>query len=435
MARCQALLQQGRRVVDVAYLYSEGSPVNFNNIDFALPKGYDFDFCTTEIIEKMTVKDGEIYLPNGVSYKYLLLPDYNRLTLRMARKVQELRNSGAKVYLQKEIVGTPGLKNHVEADSLVRKITADWPILPEGGWNEVFEIDNNLPDFEGKDLMWIHRIKDNSDFYFVANTQPAEAKEKCIFKVSRQFAELWNPETGEIFELDVKERSDGRLEAALQFEPAQSWFVVFKDNPSSDLKNVSAFSEWVETKEIEGKWELDFNEDWGPDEKLVFNELKSWSESSDSLAKYYSGSVIYHKEIKLAKKEMASASKPNNEQLLLDLGNVEVMARVKVNGIDCGITWKPPYRVEIGKALKIGKNKLEIEVVNTWVNRMIGDEQLPLDAEWKDWETLIDWPEWFLNGETSPTGRYTFTTGRHYQKDSPLMPSGLLGPVKILRSK
>jgi hypothetical protein len=96
---------------------------------------------------------------------------------------------------------------------------------------------------------------------------------------------------------------------------------------------------------------------------------------------------------------------------------------------------KPPYRVDISKAIKTSTNKLEIEVVNTWVNRMIGDEQLPLDAEWKDWETLVEWPGWFKKGEESPTGRYTFTIARHYQKDSPLMPSGLLGPVNIFSGK
>ena len=103
-----------------------------------------------------------------------------------------------------------------------------------------------------------------------------------------------------------------------------------------------------------------------------------------------------------------------------------------LNGKDCGIAWKPPYRVDISKALKPGTNKLEIEVASTWVNRMIGDEQLPLDAEWIDWETLAEWPAWFKEGGKSPTGRVTFTTGRHYEKDSPLMPSGLLGPVRIV---
>ena len=122
-------------------------------------------------------------------------------------------------------------------------------------------------------------------------------------------------------------------------------------------------------------------------------------------------------------------------QYCLDLGNVEVMAKVILNGEDCGIVWKPPYRVDISKALKSGTNTLEIEVVNTWVNRLIGDEQLPLDADWKGPETLFEWPQWFKEGKKSPTGRVTFTTNRHYEKDSQLMPSGLLGPVMIMAGK
>ncbi len=88
--------------------------------------------------------------------------------------------------------------------------------------------------------------------------------------------------------------------------------------------------------------------------------------------------------------------------------------------------------MDITRALIPGQNELEVEVVNTWVNRMIGDEQLPTDAQWKDWETLVEWPDWFKQGRRSSTGRYTFTTARHYEKDSPLQPSGLLGPVRIL---
>jgi len=108
-----------------------------------------------------------------------------------------------------------------------------------------------------------------------------------------------------------------------------------------------------------------------------------------------------------------------------------VMARVRVNGQDCGIAWKPPYRVDISAAARAGKNELEISVVNLWINRLIGDEQLPLDGNWKDFETLLEWPAWFQNGTPRTSGRYTFTSCRHYRKDTPLVPSGLLGPVTL----
>jgi hypothetical protein len=107
------------------------------------------------------------------------------------------------------------------------------------------------------------------------------------------------------------------------------------------------------------------------------------------------------------------------------------MARVRVNGKECGVAWKPPYRVDVSGAIRPGANQLEIQVVNLWINRMIGDEQLPLDASWKDFETLLEWPDWFKEGKPRPSGRYTFTSARHYQKSTPLVPSGLLGPVTL----
>jgi hypothetical protein len=120
--------------------------------------------------------------------------------------------------------------------------------------------------------------------------------------------------------------------------------------------------------------------------------------------------------------------------LLLDLGRTEVMARVRINGKDCGIAWKLPYRVDITTAVREGENNLEIDVVNTWVNRMIGDEFLPEDCDWINWEVLKKWPDWFLNNESRPSGRYTFTSAKPYTKEDPLLPSELLGPVKIYKT-
>ncbi len=435
VARCQALLQKGRRMVDVACMYVEGAPLNFNNIDFSLPSGYDHDFCTQEIIERMTVKDGIMHLPNGVTYSYLVLPNSDRLTLPLVRKAAALKKAGAQVYLQHSVVGTPGLEGYPGADKQVQSVTADWAILPDGGWKTVFDTDKLLPDFEGEELMWIHRQTDDSDWYFVANIQPEKMKRTCVFRTERKVVELWDPETGEMFEAEATQGADGRTQVDVQFEPAQSWFVVFRDRPGNQVISRSPFMQWEEVKKIQGPWELEFDQEWGPDDRQMFSELQSWSESSNQLVKYYSGTARYFKEFDMPEATLAVLKGNETAEIAIDLGRVEVMARVTLNGKDCGIVWKPPYRVNISDALKSGTNKLEIEVVNTWVNRMIGDEQLPLDAEWKDWETLVEWPDWFQRGEQSPTGRITFTTGRHYQKDSPLQPSGLLGPVKIMAGR
>lgn len=428
VARCQFLLQQGRRVVEVACLYHEGAPLNFNDITFELPPGYDYDFCTSEILQKMTVQDGRIHLPSGVSYRYLVLPRSGRLTLPVALKAEALRQAGASVYLQSPVVGTPGLEGYPEADRQVKQIAEKWPLLPQGGWAALFATDGTTPDFEGPALKWIHRHTEGTDLYFIANTQPEAMKQACSFRITGKTAELWDPETGDIYALPKARQSEGHTLATLHFEPAQSWFVVFRDEPSRSQSKRNPFTPWKPGREITGAWQLSFDPAWGPKEPLTLPSLSSWSDHADPLVKYYSGTATYRITFELSEADLPGM----DMQSCLDLGRVEVMARVKLNGKACGITWKPPYRVDIRDALKPGKNDLEVEVVNTWVNRMIGDEQLPLDAKWKDWETLLAWPDWFEKGHKSPAGRYTFTTVRHYTKTSPVMPAGLLGPVRIL---
>jgi hypothetical protein len=431
LARCQFLLQQGRRVVDVACLYQDGAPLNFNDINFKLPPGHDHDFCSEEIILRMTFADGRIHLPTGVSYRYLVLPRSGRLTLPVARKVAELRRLGAAVFLQAPINGIPGLEGYPEADEEVRKLAAAWPLLPQGGWNEVFAKDLAVPDFEGEGLKWIHRRTGNTEIYFVANSKPEPVERECVFRVAGKTSELWNPETGEIHTLPDASQANGRTHATLRFGPAQSWFVIFRNTPAEHRSSQNPFVEWKPLQQIKGGWSLSFDPAWGTKKTLTLDQLASWSEHPDPLVKYYSGTATYRTTFELADAALAAGKTP----LRLDLGQVEVVARVRLNGRDCGIAWKPPYQVNITPALRPGSNTLEIEVANTWVNRLIGDEQLPLDSKWKDPETLLDWPEWFKQGSPRPSGRFTFTTARHYTQDSPLMPAGLLGPVNILSSR
>jgi len=430
VARCQFLLQQGHRVVDVACLYHEGAPVDFNDIRFEMPPGFDHDFCTPEIIQRMEVKDGRIHLPTGVSYRYLVLPRSGRLTKATALKVKQLHEAGAAVYLQAPIVGTPGLQGYPQADTRVKTIAANWPLLPQGSLAKLFAADDLKPDFQGTGLKWIHRRTGGTDLYFVANTQPIPVERKCVFRTAGKTAELWNPETGETHALPVQSHGDGRTSAELCFGTAQSWFVVFRDKPNTPPSGHDPFASWKPLQEINGSWQVSFDPNWGPKDAMTFETLQSWSGHANPLVKYYSGTATYEKTFNVP----ASAIPLGDEtRLALDLGRVGVMARVTLNGRDCGIAWKPPYRVDVSHGLRAGENQLEIEVVNTWVNRMIGDEQLPLDANWENWETLLEWPDWFQQDRPRPTGRYTFTSARHYRANCPLAPSGLLGPVTIQR--
>ena len=160
---------------------------------------------------------------------------------------------------------------------------------------------------------------------------------------------------------------------------------------------------------------------------MTLQKLLPWSQHADPGVRYFSGTATYHKTIDVPNEWLGK-----DRRLDLDLGDVQVMARVKLNGADLGVLWRPPYRVEITAAAKAGKNDLEIEVVNLWPNRLIGDEQLPEDSDRYPFGTLRVWPQWVLEGKPSPTGRHTFVTWRLWKKDDALLPSGLLGPVRLL---
>jgi len=186
-----------------------------------------------------------------------------------------------------------------------------------------------------------------------------------------------------------------------------------------------------EPRAITGPWLLRFPEGWGAPPAVELPALIPWSEHAEPGVKYFSGTAIYEKNFTLP-----PALRNKNQRLLLDLGNVQVIARVTLNGRDLGTLWKPPFLVDITEAVRDGSNTLEIAVTNTWVNRLIGDEQLPPDREWtrvarRRGLALKEYPDWFLRGERSPVGRVTFTTWKHYDKDAPLHPSGLIGPVLL----
>jgi len=177
--------------------------------------------------------------------------------------------------------------------------------------------------------------------------------------------------------------------------------------------------------ELAGAWEVAFDPKWGGPEHATFDGLTDWSQRTEAGIRYYSGAAVYRKTFTLA-----SPAQPG-DRIVLDLGKVAVMAQVKLNGHDLGILWKPPFCVEATSALQPGENQLEIQVVNLWINRLIGDEQLPEDSERNADGTLKQWPAWVNQGKPSPTGRYTFTSWRLWKKNDALIPSGLIGPVTL----
>jgi len=173
-------------------------------------------------------------------------------------------------------------------------------------------------------------------------------------------------------------------------------------------------------------WEVRFPPNAGAPERITLGKLSSWSAHADPGVRYFSGTATYRTTL-----DVPAALCGTDRRLVLDLGRVEVIAEVRLNGKDLGILWKAPYEVDVTNVVKAGENVLEIRVTNLWVNRMIGDEQLPEDSERNGNATLKKWPQWALEGKPSPTGRFTFTSWRLWHKGDPLQDSGLLGPMKL----
>jgi hypothetical protein len=182
--------------------------------------------------------------------------------------------------------------------------------------------------------------------------------------------------------------------------------------------------------EVVGPWSVRFDPKWGGPAQATFEKLVPWNRHTDPGIKYYSGTAVYSAAFELPRELVKG-----KHRVYLDLGRVEVMAEVKVNGKRFPLLWKPPYRLDVTGAARAGRNTLDVAVINLWPNRLIGDEQLPEDSERNPDGTLKRWPQWLLDGKPSPTGRYTFPMWRLWKKKDALLDSGLIGPVKLIPSQ
>ncbi len=277
----------------------------------------------------------------------------------------------------------------------------------------------------------IHRAGDGTDVWFVANTARERGVVQCDFAVSGRQPELWDPVTGEMRVLTDFKQTGTATVVPLEFAPAQSFFVVFR-RPATDAGERRANTPaLVRVAAIEGPWQVQFDPKWGgPEAPVTFETLEDWTKRSEPGIKYFSGTAVYRK----------TFDTTPGEASWLDLGVVHHTARLRLNGRDLGVIWTAPWGVMIPAGLLKAKgNELEIEVANVWANRLIGDEQEPPDCEWIPGErgnggSLKEFPDWFLKKQPRPSkGRFTFTTWNYFTKDSPLIPSGMVGPVQLMR--
>jgi hypothetical protein len=443
--RSQWMLQQGLFAADVAYYYGDHVP-NFEQLKKSDPAhilpGYDYDDITEEaLLTRASVRDGKIVLPDGMSYRVLVLPNRDVISLPVLKKIKELVAAGATIIGPKPPKGET-LENFPECDVEIAKIANElWNgrvgpgrVIADKTAREVLLADGVKPDCEFLSIPnssafasgygataperseggqpsinfdYIHRTADGAEIYFVANRTNVAATATVAFRVSGKAPELWNAVTGEHKFAVAYEEKDGRTFVPLDFDPCGSWFVVFREPATAHPATAKSNSETFSTlAEISGAWMVHFDPKWGGPESAQFDELVSWSVRTEPGIKFYSGTATYEKTFDLP--QSAIGHRPS--KIYLDLGNVHELAEVRVNGKSCGITWTPPFRVDVTDAVRPGENKLEIEVVNFWPNRIIGDASLP------------------------PAQRLTRTNIRKLTANTPLMESGLIGPVRLLET-
>lgn len=437
LARCQHMLRQGPLVTDVLALAPEEPLWRFEHHPVS---GHDYDVCGPDSLKRIAMNDGKPGMPGGPAYQLITVAHRGTMTLERAKKLRDLVNAGAAL-LGEPPLATPGLAGFPGADAELASIVSEiWGSDGEPerkvGKGRVFR---GIPvadalkrlgiadDFvSAEPISWCHRRSGETDIYFIATSSDHGITPTCTFRVSGKQAELWNPENGRISPLEVSPAGDGASNVRVPLAPDGSAFVVFRPLPdtvtiaSSHMRTAES-AEFHESA-VDGPWTLTFPQDSGISKPMRLEELASWSASADVNVRHFSGCAVYSKDLEI------SNPVPG---MMLDLGKVEVIARVKLNGKDLGILWKLPYQVDISSSAVRGNNRLEIEVVNLWVNRLIGDQSLPEDSDRDPNGVLKQWPAWLLAGGKSPSGRRSFVTFPLWKKNDPLQPSGLLGPVTL----
>ena len=426
LARCQLMLRQGLFVADFAYLQNEAVPSFIqkrHEQQPARPAGFDYDVLNAEVLlTRASAKHGQLTLPDGMSYRYLVLPHEANAILSPAtlKKINELAAAGV------TIIGP--------ASRL-----ADVPKLRQGALDAITRADGQLPDIAfktsipGTKFDWIHCCDGETEIYFISNQTALDASATVVIRTSGRQPELWDAVTGKMRALSVyKATDDGRMEVPMVFAPRQSFFVVFRTSqvpsPTSERQN---FSELKPVQELTGAWEVTFDPKWfypdnGTGGKATFNELSDWTDQSDLGIKYYSGIATYRKTFDFPQ---VSSFKFPVSNLFLHLGVVENVARVRLNGHDLGTVWTAPWQIDISSAVKPGANVLEIEVANLWPNRLIGDATLP-----KEQRRTVTNVRTYDTQETASYGCKKCGTRKKDGKPADLLPSGLLGPVRLMKA-
>jgi hypothetical protein len=420
LTRSAFMLQQGQFVADVLYFYGEGSNLTaeFGGKSPDVPPGYNFDYINADALEHRTeASKGEIVTPSRMHYRVLALDPYSQhMSLAVLRKIRQLIEAGAIVAGAKP-TDTPSLSDndtefHAIADQLWGSVTGEHaygkgrvyggPVLAQtqAALNIPADFEYTKPESDTS-LLFVHRSLPPADIYWVDHRNNRTETVEASFRVKGMVPELWHADSG-VREPVTYRTEGGREIVTLQLNAWDAVFVVFRPGkaPSRTVEQPTE----TRVAGVEGPWTVHFQAGRGAPDSIALQSLTSWHQNSDTGVRYFSGTGTYTNSIQAPAEWFQKGAR-----LWLDLGDVKNLAEVSVNSKSLGIVWRPPFRVDVTDALKPGTNALEIRVTNLWVNRLIGDEQ------------------------PGVTKKYTLTTQQFYQADSPLLPSGLLGPVVLWR--
>lgn len=490
VSRSQFLLQQGRIVADVCFLVDEDLGYRIPSEATTVLPGYGFELCYPPVVREMTVRDGVLSHPSGAMFQLLVTPGTLMsktwvAELSTLRHIRNLVHAGA--HLAGEAPVAPaGLNDALHKSEFDRLVEELW-----GGLGDVaskrlgkgrVHAGSSLPDIleqlnVPRDVSWspsdaninfIHRRTDDAEIYFVSSDSSARVQADLQFRQQHRRPEIWDALSGTRVDAPMFSRADEGISVPVQFEPQGAVFVVFrKPLPERWISEVLPAEpqlhagEWLAhagtlsmnysdgktervtigrlpaTETMTGPWEVRFTDGRGAPDRTVFERLISWAEHPDPGIRYYSGTAIYQTTFSASPGQQAQVA-------MLDLGEVADVARVFVNGEEVNVLWTPPFRAEITRFLREGRNTLAIHVANRWVNRLIGDAAIDVDYTYQKpgtskftdgrIEALPEWLKSRISGQSSMplAGRpHSFSVWKHYDAGSPLVRSGLLGPVRI----
>jgi len=344
------------------------------------------------------------------------------MSLDVLRQISKLVHAGATVVGNKP-QGSPSLgDDETEFRTLADSVWGSGKtgahayglgqVLSGRSLQEVMQDLGIQPDFtdssDGRDsssdrqtaVEFVHRQLPDGGFYFLANRRDRAVQIEGSFRVEGKAPELWDAATGTVRPASYR-MEGGRTIVPVNLEPYDAVFVVFRHATHVRSTLIPEPHSDVLTR-LEGPWEVRFPPNLGAPSHTSFDELRSWTESSDPGVRYFSGTATYDKRISIPGTWLRKSSR-----VQLDLGQVKNIAELFVNAHAVAILWKPPFKADITQFLHPGTNQLEIRITNLWPNRLIGDKQPGAHP-------------------------IAFATYDPFTADSPLLPSGLLGPVRVI---